>query len=281
MTLWAYPAKITRQFVPVMRQICCSAAVLAALSSAAAAAGFAPHTAHYAMKLLSARSSSSIESVTGDMLVRWEGDCAGWTMSNRTIFNVSYSGGDTVRVTMDATTWESRAGDRYTFLVRTLFNDKESERIEGTARLDGAARAADFISPSKKRIVLPPDTVFPTRHTEQVLSAAGDAPRIVRATVFDGFTDGGAQFVNAIVSRKMPENPDGQAAFPELGGQPSWNVNLAFFPVDKQDTEPESEISVRIFANGIAGRMDMDFGDFKVRGDLKNLKTARFPVCKE
>jgi hypothetical protein len=281
MTLWAQPAKFTRQILPVMRQFCFSAAVLVALSPAAVATGFAPHTAHYAMKLLSARSASNIESVTGDMLVRWEGYCAGWTMSNRTVFNVGYSSGDTVRVTMDATTWESRAGDRYTFLVRTRFNEKESERVEGTARLDGKARAADFVSPSKKRIVLPPGTVFPTRHTEQVLSVAGDAPQIVRATVFDGFTDGGAQFVNAIVGRKVPAKSDDRPAFPELGTQPSWNVNLAFFPVDKQDAEPESEISVNIFANGIAGRMDMDFGDFKVRGDLKKLKTAQFPACKE
>lgn len=281
MTLLAHPVKFTRQILPLVRQICFSAAILVGLSPAAMAAGFAPHTAHYAMKLLSARSNSNIANVTGDMLVRWEGDCAGWTMSNRTVFNVGYSGGETVRVTMDATTWESRAGDRYTFLVRTLFNEKESERIEGTARLDGTARAADFVSPSKKRIVLPPGTVFPTQHTEQVLSVAGDAPRIVRATVFDGFTDGGAQFVNAIVGRKIQAKPGDRSAFPELGTQPSWNVNLAFFPVDKQDAEPESEISVKIFANGIAGRMDMDFGDFKVRGDLKKLKTAQLPVCKD
>ena len=250
------------------------------LSPTAFAAGFAPHTAHYAMKLLSARSSSNIESVTGDMLVRWEGDCAGWTMSNRTIFNVGYTGGDTVRVTMDATTWESIAGDRYTFLVRTLFNDKESERIEGTARIAEGSHVAEFVSPTKKRVALPPGTVFPTRHTEQVLGVAGDRPQIVRATVFDGFTDGGAQFVNAIVGGRTAAKPGADSPFPELKSQPSWTVNLAFFPVEKQDAEPESEISVKIFANGIAGRMDMDFGDFRVRGELKNLETASLPVCK-
>jgi hypothetical protein len=273
-------AKSTRQFLPWMRRFCIVWGALILLSPTAIAAGFAPHTAHYAMKLLSARSSSNIESVSGDMLVRWEGDCSGWTMSNRTIFNVSYTGGDTVRVTMDATTWESIAGDRYTFLVRTLFNDKESERIEGTARLGEKARIADFVSPAKKRIVLPRGTIFPTRHTEQVLSVAGEKPQIVRATVFDGFTDGGAQFVNAIVGGRTGPESGATAPFPQLRSQASWNVNLAFFPVEKQDAEPESEISVKIFANGIAGRMDMDFGDFRVRGELKNLETAHLPVCK-
>lgn len=275
-----HPAKISRQILPRIGKILTGAAFLAWIAPQAIAAGFAPHTAHYSMTLLSARSSSNIESVTGDMLVRWEGDCAGWTMTNRTIFNVGYTGGDIVRITMDATTWESIAGDRYTFLVRTLFNDKESERIEGTARLDAEARAADFVSPSKKRIVLPPDTVFPTRHTELVLAAAGDKPGFVRATVFDGFTDGGAQFVNAIVGAKSPADKRLTSAFPALRSQPVWNVNLAFFPVEQKEAAPESEIGVQVFRNGIAGRMDMDFGDFRVRGELKNLETAPQPVCK-
>ena len=275
-----YPAIIARQFLPGIGLFIAMVIAAATIAPGAIAAGFAPHTAHYAMKLLSARSSSNIESVSGDMLVHWEGDCAGWTMSNRTVFDVSYTGGETVRITMDATTWESLAGDRYTFLVRTMFNDKESDRIEGTARLDAEMRAADFVNPAKKRIVLPPDTIFPTQHTEQVLAAAGDTPGIVRATVFDGFTDGGAQFVNAIVGGKSLAKNAAPPSFPELRAQPSWNVNLAFFPLEKQDAEPESEISVKIFANGIADRMDMDFGDFRVRGDLKNLKTDTLPVCK-
>tara|TARA_R110000868_G_scaffold1844_20_gene14739 strand:+ start:23995 stop:24894 length:900 start_codon:yes stop_codon:yes gene_type:complete len=276
----ARPAISARQFLPVIRQFCACVAALIMISPMAAASGFAPHTAHYAMQLLSARSSSSIETVSGDMLVRWEGDCAGWTMSNRTVFDVGYTGGDTVRVTMDATTWESQAGDRYTFLVRTSFNDKETDRIEGTARLDADARVAEFVSPSEKQVMLPPGTVFPTRHTQQVLSVAGEKAQIVRATVFDGFTEGGAQFVNAVIGRKIAAEPPEQVAFPELRSQPSWNVNLAFFPIENQDAEPESEISVKIYATGIAGRMDMDFGDFKVRGDLKRLKTERSPVCK-
>ena len=113
-----------------------------------------------------------------------------------------------------------------------------------------------------------------------MLGVAGDRPQIVRATVFDGFTDCGAQFVNAIVGGRIAAKPGAATPFPELKAQPSWTVNLAFFPVDKQDAEPESEISVKIFANGIAGLMDMDFGDFRVSGELKNLETARLPVCK-
>ena len=232
------------------------------------------------MKLLSARGGSGIESVRGDMAIRWEGDCTGWTMSNRTIFDVAYTGGDNVRVTMDASTWEAAAGDRYTFLVRTLFNDKESERIEGKARLDASGGMAEFTLPEAKAIKLPPGTIFPTTHTKQVLDAAGDAPEIIRATVFDGFTDGGAQFVNAIVGRQLRAGPSGGSRFPELEKGPSWRVSLAFFDADKADAEPNSELRLKIFRNGIAEMMEMDFGDFRLLGELKELEAGKPPVCK-
>lgn len=267
-----------------MRHFCsvavlATSALVAAPGTGAMAEGLIPHTAHYKMKLLSARGGSGIDAVTGDMAIRWEGDCAGWTMSNRTVFDVTYTGGDTVRVTMDASTWEAAAGDRYTFLVRTLFNDKESERIEGKARLDGGRGIAEFTLPSQKKIDLPAGTMFPTAHTKMVLKAAGETPEIIRATVFDGFTDGGAQFVNAIVGKRLSGGKLGRPAFPGLQKQPAWNVSLAFFDADKDSAEPNSEIRIKIFRNGIAELMEMDFGDFRLLAELKDLKTGKSPTC--
>lgn len=272
--------KFDRQNLPGIRSVIALAVALILLVPGAIAGGLAPHVAHYTMKLLSARSGSNIESVGGDMLVRWDGDCVGWTMTNRTVFDVGYTGGDRVRIAMDATTWESAPGDRYTFLVRTRFNEKESDRIEGTARLGGNSPVANFISPVKKQIALPRDTILPTQHTKTVLASAGGKPRIVRANVFDGFTFGGAQFVNAIIGGRLAQRNGSHSAFPELRQLPAWTVNLASFSTGKADAEPDSEISLKIFANGIAERMDMDFGDFRVRGDLKKVNIARPPACK-
>lgn len=275
-----FPAAITRQILPTARYFFTTAALAPLMfAPGAMAADLVPHTAHYAMKLLSARGGSGIEAVTGDMAIRWEGDCTGWTMSNRTVFDVTYTGGDTVRVTMDASTWEAAAGDRYTFLVRTLFNDKETERVEGKARLDGGRRIAEFILPTEKTIALPAGTIFPTAHTRMVLDAAGDTPEIIRATVFDGFTDGGAQFVNAIVGKRLAGGKSANPAFPGLQNQPAWSVSLAFFDAEKADAEPDSEIRIKVFRNGIAETMEMDFGDFRLLADLKDLKIGKPLVC--
>lgn len=267
-----------------MRYFCTVAALVAlvapvVVAPGAMAANLVPHTAHYGMKLLSARGGSSIEAVTGDMAIRWEGDCSGWTMSNRTVFDVTYTSGDSVRVTMDASTWEAAAGDRYTFLVRTLFNDKETERIEGKARLDGGRSIAEFTLPAEKTIELPVGAMFPTTHTKMVLDAAGETPEIIRAIVFDGFTDGGAQFVNAVVGKRLSGEKSVKSAFPGLENQPAWGVNLAFFDASKDEAEPNSEIRLKIFRNGIAEMMEMDFGDFRLLADLKELRTGNPPAC--
>ena len=253
--------------------------VVVAVAPGAMAANLVPHTAHYGMKLLSARGGSGIEAVTGDMAIRWEGDCSGWTMSNRTVFDVTYTSGDSVRVTMDASTWESAAGDRYTYLVRTLFNDKETERIEGKARLDGGRSIAEFTLPTKKTIELPAGTMFPTMHTKMVLDAAGETPEIIRATVFDGFTDSGAQFVNAVIGKRMSGEKSAKSVFPGLGNQPAWSVSLAFFDASKDEAEPNSEIRLKILRNGIAEMMEMDFGDFRLLADLKKLRTGNPAAC--
>ena len=271
-------AIITRQILPGA-WFFCTGAVLIVLVPGAMASDLAPHTAHYTMKLLSARGGSGIEAVTGDMGIRWEGACTGWTMSNRTVFDVTYTGGENVRVTMDASTWEAAAGDRYTFLVRTLFNDKESERIEGKARLADGGAIAEFTLPAAKTITLPTGTMFPTTHTRMVLDAAGETPQVIRATVFDGFTDGGAQFVNAIIGKRLTGRPLANSSFPELQKGPSWNVSLAFFDADKADAEPNSEIRLKIFRNGIAEVIEMDFGDFRLVATLKELRTGKPPVC--
>jgi hypothetical protein len=279
------PAAIARQIMPGVRYFCTAVAlavpvVVVSVAPEAMAANLVPQTALYGMKLLSARGGSGIEAVTGDMAILWEGDCSGWTMSNRTVFDVTYTGGDSVRVTMDATTWEAAAGDRYTYLVRTLFNDKETERIEGKARVDGGRSIAEFTLPAEKTIELPAGTMFPTTHTKMVLDAAGETPEIIRATVFDGFTDGGAQFVNAVVGKRLSGEKSAKSVFPGLRNQPAWSVNLAFFDASKDEAEPNSEIRLKIFRNGIAEMMEMDFGDFRLLADLKELKTGKPPACK-
>ena len=274
-----HPANLTRQFFPSGALIALLLPLLVMLPRPALATDLAAHTAHYTMKLLSARSGSNIDSASGDIVVRWERDCSGWSMTNRTIFKIGYAGGQSIGFTIDAATWEAASGKDYTFLVRTSYGGKEVERVEGRAKNDGAARYVDFVQPEKRRLDLQPGTIFPMQHTEQVMKAARAGTKFVRATVFDGFTDGGSQFVTAIVGGKEAPPLKDLGDFPALRDLAAWTVSLAFFPQDATATEPDSEIGMKMMDNGVAAWMDMDFGDFRLRSDLAKLEIHQTPAC--
>ena len=236
-------------------------------AESSAAVALTPHSAHYGVALKSARSGSSIQSAHGDMIVSWEGDCAGWTMNYRLVFDVGYTGGRIVRISVDAATWEARNGGRYNFTSRTSFDDREAERVEGHAVRTAELSEAHFI--------------FPTRHTERILEAARAGRRIVPATLFDGFAPDGAQFVNAVIGPEMPAEPALAKTFADLARQPMWRVRLAFFDGDAQRTEPESEIGMDLYANGVTAKLDLDFGDFAIRSALQKLALFPRPVCRD
>ena len=274
------PANLTRQIFPHGALVALLLMASFVLPRPVLATDLAPHTAHYTMKLKSARSGSNIETASGDIVVRWERDCSGWSMTNRTIFKIGYAGGQSIGFTIDAATWEAAAGKDYTFLVRTSYGGKVAERVEGHAKIDGATGYVDFVQPEKKRVDLETGTIFPMQHTEQVMNAARAGTKFVRATVFDGFTDGGSQFVTAIVGSREAPPRKVLDDFPALRDLAAWTVSLAFFPQDATATEPDSEIGMKMMDNGVAAWMDMDFGDFRLRGDLAKLKIHEAPVCK-
>ena len=273
-------AKNARQFPPGMLAVLAGLVLFVIPAKGLSAVELASHVAHYQLKLVSAKQGSSIENVAGDIVVRWERDCRGWAMTNRTVFDVNYGSGQSVRVTVDAATWEALAGDKYTFLVTTRFNDRTADHVEGSARFSDKERVAEFTSPEKKRLVLPSDTMFPVQHTRSVLDAAAKGPGVMRATVFDGFTDGGSQFVNAIFGKPVESDADIAKQFPSFRKKKSWIVNLAYFPGDEAASEPDSEIGTKIAENGVAEWMDMDFGEFRVRGKLEKLQVIDVKPCK-
>ena len=284
--LWLFARGRVGKIVHSARQeLPCRAGIAAVLLLAfgggtpASAAMLAPHNAHYAVKLLSARSGSNIEQVTGDMVIQWERDCAGWTMNHKTVFDVAYSTGDGVRITMTASTWEAGSGEEYSFVVRTLFDDREENHLEGHARRGARGNRAYFTAPEKKEFDLPADVMFPTQHTRKVLDSAEQAPTIVAAQVFDGFTEDGPQLVNAVIGRPQPVGGSGAAGFAGIAETRAWPVRLAFFAADG-GAEPETEIGLKLHENGISEWLDMDFGDFRVRAELRTLAVSPQPSCR-
>ena len=100
-----------------------SLALLASLPGVASAApvssanGILAHRALYKVALAQATSSSEIIDVRGRMGFEWRDDCDGWAIEQRYLMSFSRASGDGYEISSEYTTWESKSGDLYRFII--------------------------------------------------------------------------------------------------------------------------------------------------------------------
>lgn len=246
--------------------------------SAWAAVEIAPHRAIYGMTLGSVRSNSPVADVRGHMMFEWADACDGWTIEQRFQLNFLYAEGDQMTMTTNYVTWESKDGLNYRFNVRKLVSGELDEEVRGEAVLepDAAGGWARYLRPEPLTRELAPGTLFPTRHTIELLGRAVAGERFFTRAVFDGADTEGATEISAVVTDPVeagavePDAVDGDAA--ELLTGRAWPVRLAFFPTDSVDGLPEYEMTLVLLANGVAKSMLIDYGDFTVSAVLEELQ---------
>jgi len=101
----------------------------------------------------------------------------------------------------------------------------------------------------------------------------------VSAEVFDGTIPTQAAQETALIGAGEKDWNGMGKKFPELAGVTSYPVGLAYFFGDKADSTPDSEQSIRLYANVVVGLFDVDLGGVKVRALLDQLKLQPSPGC--
>lgn len=269
-----YRGRLRRGFPPLL----CVLSIVSSLSCVQAAQ-LTPHRAEYKVSLVSATPGTGIANLDGVLVSDWDQSCEGWTLDQKmglTIYNAR--GEKQLTMISNVSTWESADGRLYRFSVNNESPGGESEEIEGSAELpgDGEPGTARFTKPEPKVVLLPKGTLFPTAHAVLVLQRAAQAPTILSRKVFDGLAIDGLNEINAVLGRPIKA----PAKMPQLAGRRSWQLNLAFFKADSGAAEPDQEISMRLFDNGVGEDMLLDFGNFKAKAVLDKLVIGKHPVCK-
>lgn len=247
------------------------------------AVDLAPHRAVYAMALDAARPAAGIAGAHGTMTYEFKDGCDGWTVENRTELIIDHLDRPRSETAWEFVAWEAKSGDRYRFWVTTERGGRVVEEIEGSAEMEDGGGVARFISPRDMTVDLPPGTLFPMEHTLRMLEAAEGGERLFLRPLFDGTEVGGPSQVNAIIGKEQPADGEGLPA--DLGDGsalldvPSWHVSLAFFPLEGKEAQPDYEVSLRYFANGVGTDIRQDFGDFALQGRLEILEPLPPPDC--
>jgi len=235
-------------------------------------ARMAAHRAAYRLDLAEGR-NSGIAAVRGAMVFDVNDACEGWTTRQRLTMNVVDRDGQEVETVSDYATYEAKDNSRLRFSLTQSSQGAVSQRVAGEAELNaGGTGRVRYSEPAGTEADLPAGTLLPMRHTVLTVEAARAGQRLLAAPLFDGTNDDGAQDTTTIIANWSAEA--GKTAFPLLANLASGRMRIAFFDRATGGAgagQPEYEVGLRYYENGVADDLIMDFGEFSVRGTLLEL----------
>lgn len=243
---------------------------LLAACGTADAADLAAHRALYDLKLNEAH-GGDVSSASGTMAYEVQDVCDGWATRQRLQMTISNRDGQDVQMLSDYTTWESKDGLKLQFRMKQTTDQSVTSDVAGNASLKGTDEAgtAVFTSPNTDTKPLPAGTLFPMKHTEALLAAAKEGKKFLALPLFDGTTATGPQD-SSIVIGGWSSGPQGK--WSDLAKLASGKFHIAFFDRGPDKQQPDYEVSMRYWDNGVADDLTMDFGDFVMDGRMAEFK---------
>ncbi|GAB5468255.1 MAG: cell envelope integrity EipB family protein [Rhodospirillales bacterium] len=244
-----------------------------------ASAELAPHRAVYDISLDRVNGSRGIATANGRMVLNWRDVCDGWATDMDLRVTLFDPEGEEMRFGMIVSSWESKDGRRYRFLVKERATFMAPTDYKGEATLDSAlAGQARFSEPESQTLSLPQGTLFPTAHSLAVLAAAEAGEVFLSAPLFDGSENDPEALVTASATILGPMTDAGEG-LPRLAETPYYGVTLAFFEAGDEQPLPTHEVTLRLYANGVADRQLFDYGDFVLAADIGELSYHPDPGC--
>lgn len=265
-----------------------------------------PHRALYDMTLAEVRQGASVSSARGVMYYRFEPLCDGWEVETRVALRLGYGTSgeqETIDTKWSFSSFETFDEKRFSFQVDHSQGDSLLEVYDGDAFRDAdtGEGKADFYVPGGTETSLPAGTVFPAQHLVRLLDAARGGGTLDHSTVFDGASIVNPYSVNTVVIGRvenaplaglLPERPriaqidtDTAKAVPakleagEAAAQPVWRFRMAYFPVNEPASLPDFELEIDYREDGVATRIEQDFGDFALNLTPSRIETLPYPDC--
>lgn len=260
----------------------------AAWAGAAEAVQLLPHRAVYDLALRKAEGRSGVSGASGRMVVELTGsDCEGWSISFRIVNQFALNAGRVRLVDSRSSSWEAGDGASMRYAQRQYVDNRlESEVLvsaeRGSESQDGKAKAT---KPKAESFSLPKKAVFPVAHQKHLIEAAQAGQSRDQTTVFDG-SEGAKSYlaITFIGARQQAQNPPDKVSgngVKVLTEAPYWPVSLSYYAAAATGGEetPTHQLSFRMYDNGIATDLVLDYGDFSLDGRLASLDLIEKSAC--
>ncbi len=261
-------------------------ALLAAASTpvSAAASGpivMAPHRAVYDLVLGDTRPGSQVTDVQGRMVFEITGSsCEGYTQNMRFVTKMGAAEGQPTVTDLRSTTFEDGAATAFRFNSSQLRDQKPNETAIGDAtRAErDADLAVDLTKPEKKKLTIGNRVYLPVQHSIALVEAGRKGQTRLKADLYDGSEQGEKVYeTTSNIGAEVP--PGGNAKLPPvknaepLNALSAWPVSISYYEknAEARDAAPAYEMGFLFFENGVSRKLVIDYGDFSVKGDLKEI----------
>jgi len=247
----------------------------------------ASHRAVYELKLLQARSNSTVDA-RGRILYDFSGNaCEGYALQFRQVSVLDNGEGKSALSDMRSTTWEDGAANSYVFKSQNHLNNELVDTVDGRAERQSGKIAVTLTKPKDKTIDLTNGIAFPTDHVRRIIEAAREDKTVLEVPVYDG-AETGEKVYNTltVIGRTIAPNEhvptDAAAGKPELAGMKRWPVTVSYFDRAKTGGEqaPAYSIKFELYENGISRALVLDYNDFVISGELTTLEIRDSKPCR-
>ena len=248
-----------------------------------------PHSAVYEITLDKARAGAGMSDLTGRMVYELTGSpCDGYTQTMRFVTRMMSQEGEASVNDMRSSTFEDNAAKSFKFNSSQYRDDQQTEATSGDAARTGADASikVEVAKPKKLALTVNAATLFPVQHSIALLAAARAGKSIFSADLYDGSEKGEKVYATTAVigGRQAPgkaaKTPDVKNS-EKLDTLAAWPISLSYFDkkADRSDGTPSYELAFLFFENGVSQRLFIDYGDFSIRGALKDLVFLDTPPC--
>jgi len=249
--------------------------VLASGAGIAAPVPLIQHRAVYDLNLSDASDRSGITGISGRMVYEIRGSaCDGYTVRFRYVTQ-----SDTREATQitdqQTTTFEDADGKSFSFATKSYTDQNLDKELRGNATREPEGVKIQIDKPEPKSLELQP-TQFPTQHLVDLIQRAKAGETFYETSIFDGSEDADKAMTTTVIVGKQAtttSNDPERKALNTLSTEKFWPVDIAYFDETSESGEdtPDYRISFKLYENGLTRDLEMDYGDFVIRGQLVDL----------
>jgi hypothetical protein len=239
------------------------------------------------MTLDRSKGGSSVTELSGRMVYELTGSsCDGYTQTMRFVTRMSGQDGQTTLNDLRSSSTEDATAKKFRFSSSQYKDEKLAEQVAGEAERTSSAIAVQLSRPKKAEHKLSAGALFPIQHSIALLEAAKAGKSLFTTDLYDGSEKGDKLYATtAVIGRRLAPGENTKlsaiAKAKPLDALPAWPVSLSYFDKgkDNEDSVPTYELGFLYFENGVSRRLRIDYGEFSVRGTLKDITFLDVAKC--